>query len=66
MVKATPILPLSPGDKSPHFDVNREIAARVFARIETFQTTAPTLAAWRCYAVGQIAAALDAARKGSQ
>jgi hypothetical protein len=42
------------------YNANREVAERVFARLDRHRLTMP-YARWRDYAVGQIAAALDAA-----
>ena len=42
------------------YNANREVAERVFARLDRYRLTVP-YARWRDYAVGQIAAALDAA-----
>ena len=40
------------------YNANREVAERVFARVDRHRLTMP-YARWRDYAVGQIAAALD-------
>ena len=42
------------------YNANREVAERVFARLDRHRLTV-SYARWRDYAVGQIAAALDAA-----
>jgi hypothetical protein len=42
------------------YNANREVAERVFARLDRHRLTMPH-ARWRDYAVGRITAALDAA-----
>jgi hypothetical protein len=49
--------------RSHRFDANREIAERVVTRLERYRVTFPDAWSWHLYAVAQIAAALDAARR---